>query len=88
MALSTFIETPCVFEIEEHIGYYTVLCEVSPGKFLQINVGLTESQQEQLLKVLKIQSGAFAWEYIDMKGIHPETCIHHIYIYASISPIR
>ena len=59
MALSTFVETPCVFEIEKHIGFYIVPCEVIPGKVLHINTGLTESQQEQLLKVLKNQSGAF-----------------------------
>ena len=70
------------------MGSYTMPSEVNPRKFLHINVGLTESQQEQLLKVLKIQSGAFAWEYIDMKGIHTETCIHHIYMDACISPIR
>ena len=88
MALSTFVNTPCVFAIEEHMGSYTMPCEVSPGKVLHINAGLTESQQEQLLKVLKIQSGSFTWEYTDMKGIHPDTCIHHIYMDSSISPIR
>ena len=88
MALSTFLNTPCVFVIEEHIGSYTMPSEVSPGNVLHINVGLTESQQEQLLKVLKIKSGSFAWEYTDMKGIHPNTCIHHIYMDSNISPIR
>ena len=88
MALSTFMNTPCVFAIEENMESYTMPCEVSPGKFLHINVGLTESQQEQFLKVLKIQSGEFAWEYTDMKGIHLDTCIHHIYMDSSISPIR
>ena len=73
MALSTFVETPCVFAIEDQIGSYTMPCEVSPRKALHINPGLTESQQEQLLKVLKSQSGVFAWEYTDMKGIHPDT---------------
>ena len=63
-------------------------CEVSPRKVLHINAGLTESQQEQLLKVLKKKYGAFAWEYTDMKGIHPDTCIHHIYMDSNISPIR
>ena len=88
MALSTFVDTPCVFSIEEHIGSYTIPCEVSPRKFLHINAVLTKSQQEQLLKVLKSQSEAFAWEYTDMKGIHLDTCIHHIYMDANISPIR
>ena len=30
MALSTFLNTPCVFAIEEYMGSYTVPCEVSP----------------------------------------------------------
>ena len=88
LALSTFVDTPCVFAIEEHKGSYTIPCEVNLGKVLHINAGLTESQQEQLLKVLKIQSKSFAWEYNDMKGIHPDTCIHHIYMDTHISPIR
>jgi hypothetical protein len=37
---------------------------------------------------LKEQLGAFAWEYIDMRGVHPGTCIHHIYIQPDITPIR
>ena len=53
-----------------------------------MNTGLSENQQAQLLKVLKKQAGAFAWEYTDMKGIHPDTCIHHIYMDPSMSPVR
>ena len=37
MALSMFTETTCVFTIEEHIGPYTIPCEVGPEKFLHIN---------------------------------------------------
>ena len=88
MALSTFVDTSCIFVIEEHIGSYTIPCEVSLGKVLHINARLTESQQEKLLKVLKIQSRSFAWEYTHMNRIHPDTFIHHIYMDASISPIR
>ena len=88
MALSMFTETPCVFTIEEHTGPYTIPCEVGLDKFLYIKDGLSENQQAQLLKVLKKQAGAFAWEYIDMKGIQPDTCIHHIYMDPSMSPIR
>ena len=50
MALSTFVNTPCVFAIEEHMGSYTMPCEVNLGKVLHINAGLTKSQQEQFLK--------------------------------------
>ena len=60
MALSMFIETPCVFTIKESIGPYTIPCEVGPEKFLHIHAGLSENQQAQLLKVLKKQDGAFA----------------------------
>ena len=88
MALSMFIETPCVFTIEEHTTPFTIPCEVGPEKFLHINAGLSEYQQAQLLKVLKKQAGAFAWEYTDMKGIHPDTCIHHIYMDPNIPPVR
>ena len=56
--------------------------------FLHINTGLSENQQEQLLKVLKKQAGAFAWEYTNMKGIHPDTYIHHIYMDLGMSLVR
>ena len=69
-------------------GVQTCALPIFPGKFLHVNAGLTENQQEQLLKVLKIQSGEFAWEYTNMKGIHPNSCIHHIYMDSSISSIR
>ena len=55
--------------------------------FLHINAILSENQQSQLLKFLKKKAGAFSWEYTDMKGIHPDTCIHHIYMDPSMSPI-
>jgi len=74
--------------MEYHIGPYTIPCEVGPKKFLHINAGLSENQQAQLLEVLKKQVGAFAWEYTDMKGIHPDTCIHHIYMDPNIPPVR
>ena len=83
-----FTKTPCFFTVEEHTGPYTIPSEVGPKKFLHINAGLSENQKSQLLKVLKKQAGAFAWEYTDMKGIHPNTCIHHIYMDTRTSPIR
>ena len=52
MALSMFMETPCVFTTEEHTGPYTIPCEVGPETFMHINAGLSENQQAQLLKVL------------------------------------
>ena len=87
MALSMFTEAPCVFTIKEHMGPFTIPCEVSPKNFMHINAGLSEDQQAQLF-VLKKQAGEFAWEYTDMKGIHPDTYIHHIYMDPTMPLVR
>jgi len=80
--------TSLIFFIDEHPGSYTIPFEVSPDKFLHINSGLYSSQQEQLMKVLKEKSSAFTREYTDMKGVHTNTRIHHIYTQAEITPVR
>eukprot|EP00253_Pinus_taeda_P023379 PITA_23379 len=61
--------------------------EIFPGKTLNINKNLEKSQQEELTKILQKKFTAFAWEYNDMKGIDPKTCIHHIYIEENSRPI-
>jgi hypothetical protein len=58
------------------------------GKTLNINLNLEENQKKQLIKILQTHSDAFAWEYTDMRGIHPNTCIHHIYIEDNSRPVR
>ena len=62
--------------------------EISPGRSLIINANLTQDQQSQLVQLLEAQSRAFAWTYTDMKSIHPDTCIHHIYTQENIRPVR
>jgi len=62
--------------------------EIFPGRTLNINKNLEKLQQEELTNILQKHSAAFAWEYTDMKGIDPKTCIHHIYIEESSRPIR
>lgn len=32
--------------------------------------------------------GDFTWDYLDMKGMHPDTCIHQIYTNVDMRPIR
>ena len=71
--------TSLMISIDEQQESHAIPFQISPGKLLFINSGLTSEQHEQLVKVLREQSGAFSWEYSDMKGIHPDTCIHHIY---------
>jgi len=65
-----------------------VVIEIHPGKTLNINSQLEEFQKQQLIKILKQQTGAFAWEYTYMRGIQPNTCIHHISLEENSRPIR
>eukprot|EP00253_Pinus_taeda_P035613 PITA_35613 len=69
-------------------GFGSSTIEIFPGKTLNINKNLEKSQQEELTKILQKHSIALAWEYTDMKGIDPKTCIHHIYIEENSRPIR
>jgi hypothetical protein len=85
---SILSSTSFIFDIDKFVTYYTMPYKISLGKFLHINSGLDANQQKQLVSVLKKKSGAFFWEYTDMKGIHPETCIHHIYTQGEVTPVR
>jgi hypothetical protein len=80
--------TSFIFEIDESAMSYTMPYEISRGNFLHINSGLDTNQHKQLVDILKEKSGAFAWEYTDMKGIHPDTCIHHICTQGEVTPVR
>ena len=62
--------------------------EIEPSKKLNINPNLSESQTKQLLKFLQDHQEAFAWDYIDMKGIPANLCNHHIYIKEDCCPVR
>ena len=54
--------------------------EIEQRKFLNINPQLSSEHEAQLIALLREQNEAFAWEYINMKGIHNDFCTHHIYI--------
>jgi hypothetical protein len=77
-----------IFEIDESAISYTMPYEISPGKVLHINSWLDIDHHKQLAAILKEQSGSFSWEYTDMKGIHPDICIHHIYTQGEVTPVR
>ena len=70
----------------EEFGSSTI--EIFPGRTLTINKNLGKLQQEELIKTLQKHSAAFVWEYTDMKGINPKTCIHHIYIEENFRHVR
>ena len=54
--------------------------EILPGRTLNINPHLTPTQVKNLIDMLKEHQATFAWEYQDIRSIHPDTCTHHIYI--------
>ena len=62
--------------------------EIFLGKSLNINSDLAVSQEQKLVELLQKYSKAFAWDYTNMPGIHPDTCIHHIYMEDNVRPIR
>lgn len=66
----------------------TTLAEISLGKVLHLNPELEKQKTKKLLELLKVQFGAFAWDYNDMKIIDPNTCSHHIYTQEEARPIR
>eukprot|EP00253_Pinus_taeda_P017050 PITA_17050 len=65
----------------------SVTIEIEPGKTLNINPNLTDDQKQQLMKLLKENREAFAWDYTDMKWISPELCTHRIYIKEGSRPV-
>jgi hypothetical protein len=65
----------------------TKLVEIIPGKPLYINSSLEPEQKTQVIEMLQRQFDAFAWDYVDMKGIHLDTCTHHIYTNDQIRPV-
>ena len=49
---------------------------------------LTEEQEIKLLKVLKENKRAIGWSILDLKGINPLICTHHICLEKNAKPIR
>ena len=49
---------------------------------------LTEEQEIKLLKVLKENKRAIGWSILDLKGINPLICTHHICLEENAKPIR
>eukprot|EP00253_Pinus_taeda_P005658 PITA_05658 len=64
------------------------IIEVYPGKHLNIGNQLQSAQKQEVIALLQKYSKAFASDYTDMQGIHPSTCIHHIYIDDQVKPVR
>ena len=62
--------------------------EFGPERTLKINPSLSLHQEEELCKTLREHLDAFAWNYKEMKGVHPSVCTHHIYIKEGCKPVQ
>ena len=85
-SLQTLFEN--IFPIQSITNTQSKTIEINPGKTLNISTHLDSSQEEKLIQLLRKYQKAFAWDYTDMHGIHPETCTHHIYTDSNIKPVR
>lgn len=77
-----------IFPIHSITNTQSKTLEISPGKTLNIGTHLDSSQEEKMIQLLRKYQKAFAWDYTNMHGIHPETCTHHIYTDSNIKPVR
>ncbi|CAN6718963.1 unnamed protein product [Malus baccata var. baccata] len=49
---------------------------------------LTAQEEEKLVRVLKEFKFALGWTLVDIKGISPTTCMHHIFLEEGAKPTR
>jgi len=68
-----------IFPVNTITNSTTKTIEIYSGKHLNIGKHLQLSQEKEVIALLQKYSKAFSWDYIDMQGIHPNTCIHHVY---------
>ena len=69
-------------------GLKYVYLEANEEKHVVISTTLTEEQGIKLLKVLKENKRAIGWSILDLKGINPLICTHHIYLEENAKPVR
>jgi len=77
-----------IFPVNSITNSKSKIIEISPGRNLNISNNLQSSQEQEVIALLQKYSKAFSWDYTDMQGIHPKTCIHHIYTDDQIKPVR
>jgi hypothetical protein len=77
LVITTDTETT---ELFPKVSSKSITAEIKPGNTLNINPDLSSAETRHLMKLLIEHKEAFAWDYMDMKGISSELCTHHIYI--------
>lgn len=73
--------------MEESQELTTEPVEIFEQNILHINTGLTAEQRHQLMSMIHKKYEAFSWDYLDRRGIHSNTYIHHIYTNEEMKPV-
>lgn len=74
--------------LEGRIEESTDPIKIYDERILYIGNDLSVEQKHQVLHKVQKQLKSFSWDYVDMKGIHPYTSIHHIYTNDEIKHVR
>lgn len=77
-----------VLHYMEKFGNSQAYIYIFSGKTSNINNNLEEFLKKEFINMLQKHSSTYAWEYTDMKGINPKTCMHHIYIHENVKRVR
>jgi len=64
------------------------MIEFSPKRKFKINPSLSAHHEEELSDMLRKHMDDFAWNYKEMKVVHPFVCTHHIYIKEECKTVR
>ncbi len=95
LPVTAAVVTTVTEEIEPDLEHETptIMCsksiavEIALRKTLNINPNLSPAEKQRRVTLLQEHSQAFAWDYMDMKGISSDLCTHDIYIKAERRPI-
>ena len=77
-----------IFPVNSITNSQSKVIHISPGRNINAGSNLQSSHEEQVISRLKKYSKYFSWDYTYIHGIHPKTCIHHIYTNENIKPVR
>ena len=65
-----------------------VFLDEEKAKLVIISSKLDIKQEKQLLDVLRWNEDAIDWTLMDLKGLDPSLCTHHIFLEDELRPIR
>jgi len=59
----------------------------TPNRIIKISRSLSAEDEAKLVQLLQQNKDLFAWTAVDMPGIDPEFCYHHLNVYPGTKPV-